>query len=528
MAKEKAPFKVLFSNDTTNIETCTSPYSPSEFDKHAKIGQPFTPQMLQGTVDETANTGIEAHMLQPGVGWVPWWNSKAYPYEQHVKFLKERFGMEPSASGFAVYMAGGGDMVKVFVERCREKGLSPFVSFRLNDSHGHEFVNAPREELLGFLWHVMTPIHVNHPQWRLGEDLTNWNNRVLNWAIPEVRELKFKFIEEIIEQYDIDGFELDFMRHNNFFKQDETTAPQRLFIMSEFIKKVRATLDKTAKDGRHRWLCVRIPCHISGHESLGIDVKAFAEAGVDMFNICSSFFTEQQSDIGAISKFAPDKAVYLESTSAASFGESLGPYDQSFRRMTDRMFYTLAHLVYSRGGSGVSAFNFVYYRPHHGNPRIGPFNEPPFHIFEHAGNPGWLSKQPQHYFIGISWSPYDKKNRLPKTFAAGESAALELDMAPPEGGWKKGGRFRIQSEASLEGTQWRARLNSRVLAKTQDISEPYESPYTNCLGTPQTLMAWIVEPGMLIDGVNNIEVTMLSGGSEDNEAKLVFLDFGIE
>ncbi|MCL2814332.1 MAG: hypothetical protein FWD23_07010 [Oscillospiraceae bacterium] len=525
MIKNKAPFKVIFSNDTTNIETCTSPYSPYEFEKNPKTAQPFTPEMLEGTVDETVGTGIEVHLLQPGVGWVPWWNSKAYPYQEHVKFLKERFGMDPSQSGFAQYMANGGDIVKVFVDRCREKGIVPFVSFRLNDSHGHEYVNAPREELRGFLWHCLTPIHVNHPEWRLGEDLTDWNNRVLNWTIPEVRKLKFKFIEEIIEQYDIDGFELDFMRHNNFFKQDETTSEQRLAIMSGFVRQVRETLDRTAKDGHHKWLCVRIPCHLSGHDSLGIDIKTYADAGVDMFNLCSSFFTEQQSDMQEIVRIVPDKAVYLESTSAAAFGESLGPYDQSFWRMTDNQYYTLAHLVYSRGGSGVSAFNFVYYRPHHGNPDIGPFNEPPFHVFNHAGDPDWLAKQPQHYFLGVNWSPYNKKTQLTQTLAAGQSVTFALDMAPPTGGWKKGGRFRIQAAANLDGTQWKVTLNGTELTQTQDCSEPYETPYTNCLGSPQTLRAWVVKPETLIDGDNKVEVAMLSGGGE---TKLVFLDFGIE
>ena len=521
----KAPFKVIYSNDTCNIETCTSPYSPREFSRQDNPGQPFTPEMLEGTVDETVGTGVEVHMLQPGVGWVPWWNSKAYPYQEHVRFLKERFGMEPSSSGFAVYMAGGGDMVKVFVDRCREKGLAPFISFRLNDSHGHEYVNAPREELPGWLWHVMTPIHVDHPEWRLGQDLTDWGGRVLNWMIPEVRELKYSFIEELIEQYDIDGFELDFMRHNNYFRQDETTSVQRLSIMSGFVRRVREALDRTARPGQHRWLCVRIPCHTAGYDCLGIDIKTFADAGVDMFNLCSYFFTEQQSDIGIVSKMVPGKGVYLESTCAAAFGKSLGPYDQSFWRMTDNQFYTLAHLVYSRGGAGISAFNFVYYRPHHGNPDIGPFNEPPFHVYSHAGDPEWLAKQPQHYFLGSNFNPYNKKTAIPQTLTAERSAVFTLDMAPPAGGWKKGGRFRIQSEAGLDGTSWSAVLNGTDLAPTPDCSEPYETPYTNCLGTPQTLRAWAVEPGMLADGDNTIEVKMTSG---EKEVKLVFIDFGVE
>ena len=54
MKKEKAPFKVLFNNDTTNIMTCTSPYH--------KKGEQFREDMLDGTVDETAGTGVEVHL----------------------------------------------------------------------------------------------------------------------------------------------------------------------------------------------------------------------------------------------------------------------------------------------------------------------------------------------------------------------------------------------------------------------------------------------------------------------------------
>ena len=56
----KAPFRVLYSNDTTNILSCTSPWH--------KKGEAFRPEMLEATVDEVAGTGVDAHLLQPGVG----------------------------------------------------------------------------------------------------------------------------------------------------------------------------------------------------------------------------------------------------------------------------------------------------------------------------------------------------------------------------------------------------------------------------------------------------------------------------
>lgn len=83
--RQKAPFKVLFSNDMTNIEICVSPYH--------KKGELFRPEMLEATVDETAGTGVEVHMLQPGLGWVPLWKSKAYPLDEHCRWLQQTYGL---------------------------------------------------------------------------------------------------------------------------------------------------------------------------------------------------------------------------------------------------------------------------------------------------------------------------------------------------------------------------------------------------------------------------------------------------
>ena len=65
--RSKPPYRVLYSNDTTNILSCVSPWH--------RAGAPFRPEMLEATVDEVAGLGVDAHLLQPGLGWVPWWQS---------------------------------------------------------------------------------------------------------------------------------------------------------------------------------------------------------------------------------------------------------------------------------------------------------------------------------------------------------------------------------------------------------------------------------------------------------------------
>ena len=440
--------------------------------------------------------------------------------------MKERTGMEPSADAFAGYMAAGGDMVEVFTRRCREHGVVPFVSFRLNDSHGHEFLGYERKDIPSVAWHCFSPVHVNHPEWRLGADLNDWNNRVLNWAIPEVVAHKLAFIEEIIEQYDLDGFELDFMRHCKFFRDDDPCPAERLRIMLGFVGKVRAALDRReAQDRRHRRLCVRIPVFLATHEELGIDVAEFAKTGVEMFNLSYYYFTGQQGDFAVLRRQAPAAAFYVEMchcTSVQSIPNVPAGFDNfGFRHTTPNQYYTTAHLAYARGLQGVSTFNFVYYREH-GVGERGPFHEPPFEIHRGCADPAFVARQPQHYFIGETWW-WIGKGRFPlnRQFKPGEPTTFQLEMAPPAGGWRLDGRLRIQSPEELGATRWRAVMNGVELTETDDRSEPYANPYSPLLGTPEQHRAWIVPANLCKDGINTIEITLVDGGKP---VPIVFLD----
>ena len=508
MKRRKPPFRVLFSNDTTNIETCVSPY-------HQR-GEPFRPEMLEATVDETAGIGVQVHVLQPGLGWVPWWKSAVYP--DHYPWFAQTYQAE--VDGFGQYMLQGGDMVDVFVKRCRLRKLMPFISLRLNDGHGKEWVDVgPGDNIPSWAGHALSRFYREYPVYRIGPDLDDWDQRVHNWAIPEVRAHKFAYIEELCENYDLDGFELDFMRHSSFFQVDKTTSKGRAQIMTGFVAQVRSLLDRTAKPGQHRWLCVRVPCYLAAYDGLGLDLPAMVEAGVDMVNLSAHYFTEQQTDLPTICQMVSDAAngraaVYLEMTHCAAIGRRMTKrgYDNfGFRRTTDEQFYTTAHLAYARGADGVSAFNFVYYREH-GTPGRGPFNEPPFHVFSRLGDRDWLARQPQHYILGNVWDrPHVPDRQLPKKMIPGQTATFTLDMAPPAGGWGTDGKLRIQGEASLGPGQWAAQVSGIDLEPSDDISEPYSNPYPPCLGTPEQMRAWVVPVHLMRDGANTIRISLAAG-----------------
>jgi len=489
-----------------NIGSCTSPYH--------KKGEPFRPEMLEATVDETV--GVDVHMLQPG-GFccVPCWKSNVYP--DHFQWWMKTYGQKPGPYG--LYMLEGGDMVAVFVKRCRQRGLTPFVSLRLNDAHGKEWVDAKAiSEVEGKLsptdiqflrswWDlVVSRFYKEHPEYRIGPDLKNWNQRVLNWAIPEVRQRRFGFIEEICQQYDIDGFELDFMRRPSYFRPGETTSQQRAKIMTEFVACVRKVLDRTAKPGQHRWLCARVPSKLAEHDRLGIDLRSMVDAGLDMVNLSTYYYTRQDHDLARIRPLLPDVAIYLEMCHCTMEDPPFGPgYDNyQIRRTTDHQFYTTAHVAYRRGADGVSLFNFVYFREH-GPPGRGPFNEPPFHVLKHLGQPEWLGRQPQWYFLANS-------TPLPRRFDQGQTLTFTLDMAPTEH-QRADGLFRLMTAGDSMGCRWTVKVNGTELEKTQFVRKPLDHPYEAGLGRPNQYACFKCPRALAKAGPNRIQITLVEGAS---------------
>ena len=128
--RPQAPYKNIYSNDTTNIGTCTSPY-------HKRFG-PAGKEQVRATVLEVKGQ-VDAHFIQLAHGQVPWYKSRRYPYSEHMKWWSEYFDVPmdkfSELGDLQAYVRDGGDILADFIEACREVGQSPFVSLRLNDVH---------------------------------------------------------------------------------------------------------------------------------------------------------------------------------------------------------------------------------------------------------------------------------------------------------------------------------------------------------------------------------------------------------
>lgn len=491
----KAPFRLLYSNDTTNIVSCISPYHPPR--------GPFTDDRLRASIDEAASADV--HLLQPGMGEIPWWKSKVYPAETHYRSYQQRYGLPLDT--FGKYMLAGGDMVQTFTEHCRKRHITPFISIRLNDAHGLEAVGKGN----GAAMHTVSRFYEEHyREYRLGPNQESAWHHVLNWAIPEVREHKFALLRELCENYDLGGLELDFLRHPAYFRVAETTRDQRRRIMTEFVARVRQALDRAAP-ARRRWLCVRVPAMLEAHDALGLDLAELVRAGVDMVNLSGYYYTVQQTDLPKVRQLLPHTALYLEMTHTTLAGKAAGKYDSfPFQRTTPEQFYTTAHLAYQQGADGMSLFNFAYYREH-GTAGRGPFNEPPFEVLPHLADRPWLARQSQWYLLAGSMpKPLAPHCPLPKTLKPGASAQFALQLAPTEH-QRRGGLLRLMATQKMQRCVWQVECNGIAMPPAAFVRKPIDHPYEAILGAPEQYATFHCPRSAVRPGPNIISVKLLQG-----------------
>lgn len=483
---EKAPFKVLYSNDFTNLGI-VSPY-------HRK-GSAFERGDLRESVLETKGAGV--HMLQPAHGQVPWWPSEIYPLATHHAWWAEHYGVPVEEQRIPAQhreIMAGWDPFADYLSACREVGQRAFVSMRLNDTHHLQHAADARCQA-GY--HSISRFYVEHPEYRL-----KGLGSGLDWGRPEVREAMFGYIEEICKAYDLDGFELDFMRFPNFFRDDHP-LDDRVRIITGFVSRVSGVLGNRRPGKRKRWLGARVPGRLEQMGEVGICLPKMVDAGVDMVNLSASFFTGPYHDVRAVRGLLPDAAIYVEmchTTLTGSVVDAKGGDNFTFLRTTDQQYYTAAHMAYEQGADGVSLFNFVYTREHGSNTAVrGPWHEPPFHILPHLGDRVWLARQPQWYVLANTWGAKPFPSRVEPT----EPLVCRLDMAPGSS-HVADGVLRLLSKGTEPMGTWTVLLNGDVLPELPVVSKPLPHPYDANLNLSGTYLCFELPRRVVRRGANHL------------------------
>ncbi len=167
----------------------------------------------------------------------------------------------------AVYRQGIDYPARV-VARCRARGMSPWISLRMNDCHCND---VPEHAFHGGFWK-------KNPQLRR-QNCSGYFATCLDYAKVEVRDFFEALAAESLARWDIDGLELDFMREPYLFSAGKEAEGRQ--ILTAWLRGIRArTTAAAAARGHPVRLGVRVPSRPEVAFAMGLDAIGWAKEGL--------------------------------------------------------------------------------------------------------------------------------------------------------------------------------------------------------------------------------------------------------
>lgn len=291
-------------------------------------GQPLTAADIQAYVDVLADAGVDT-LLMNAADKLAYYPSKAVPTildgyrrDDRAFFYGHILGWEMTARQIEAYLAdavhlqnGYLDLVEAGIDwlaevaaACRRRGISPWVSIRMNDMHGAtryipgSYMNCalykdPAMRLRGTSFNPEAP------------PSNTWQG--FNYAQLAVRDYMMAILRDVVENYDFEGLELDWMRWP--LCCEPNPAQETIDTVTAWHAGVRRLTERqAAKTGKPYPLGVKYGGTLDQMRGIGLDLRAMARAGViDFVSPSNSWQTSWDIPLDALrEEFGPRVAVF--------------------------------------------------------------------------------------------------------------------------------------------------------------------------------------------------------------------------
>ena len=355
-------------------------------DPLSRMPWPPTPEgLLSGSIEPIEGSGIDvyAYGIYHAGGCTH--DSKVYQkIGDNIAVMYEASGLQ-MYEGVKRLAEQGYDPLQIMCEGAHAVGKDFFLRMRMNDLHDRVGQYIKRGEAptkrpkTGWLepYYYTPQWRKEHPEWLIGDPDTSapqftfesFEAGAPNYLHAPVREIMFGLASEAVCNYDIDGFEIDFIRFPYLFPW--ATAWAHRHVMTAFIRKLREMIDEQARQrGRPIIFSARVPDTVELSLRMGLDLETwFAEGLLDMCVISGGYaaFTTPWADIVSLAR-------KHELTTLACF-RPLGGW--GWRRTEQgiqaepTIQQQLEHIraatyrAYQAGVTGVELWNQFYEMPHY-------------------------------------------------------------------------------------------------------------------------------------------------------------------
>ncbi|MCA9411934.1 MAG: family 10 glycosylhydrolase [Candidatus Omnitrophica bacterium] len=320
----------------------------------------MTTKTLDKLVDDLAGTHVTTYIIcccaknanYPSEAWSVYGDGFDPNLDNTQPFFGDvdpagRDGLRRWAHNLQKMTAEGIDTNAYMIERSRKKGISPWISIRMNDAH-----DAPLKE---------SPLHsrffMDHPEFRRKTGSVGaWTDVCLDYGRPEVRAHAMALIEEVCSRYDMDGLELDWNRFPLHLKEGEEDLYRD--VLTEWMGEVHEVV-KSAEDkwGHPIHLVARVSARPEVAYGIGLDAVEWARKGFIDHLIVAPFW--------ATTDFNIPVEKWIENLQGTGVGVTAGlearvqpyPGGPSLPNTPDRR-RGAALAMLSRGSQGIYLFNY--------------------------------------------------------------------------------------------------------------------------------------------------------------------------
>jgi len=323
----------------------------------------------------TAQAGVTAADLKAkvvdgyaGTGGALWWSTgdhEVYLYETEIGeiFGADSDALDPTSPSFVhsatpgiesqlaanlrQLIADSGGPLTALSDLCRDAGIPFFPRVRVN-SH---YVIDPAHPGYGSFRRENPELLIGRPGEIFPENSVQWGIRSgLDFAHAAVRDHVYRIACETFERFDVDGVELDFMRHSAFFRMEESLA--NAYLMTDLVARIKARLNEvSAKRGKRLQLAVRVPPTLADSKRIGLDVAHWIRAGLVDIAVVGGGFISFETPVDEFVRAAADTPCLIYGCIEAT------------RHMDRHFLRALALRWLTDGADGIYLYNFFSMAP---------------------------------------------------------------------------------------------------------------------------------------------------------------------
>lgn len=448
------------------------------------------------------------HMLNTQADTLFYCTTQSFNYFSHNTKVGDVFLNRegPFANNnMAALIKRGTDPLAIAVEFAHANGIEAIWTLRMNDIHD------------AFTPQLWPPWKTDHPDALLGK-AEDWGanqpgSQARWWAgvdfnREDVRKRTVELIEEVARNYEVDGIDLDWLRHPIHFPETirgQPSSEKSIGLLTDLVRDIRAMLGRVERDrGKVILLATRAPVTIELGRYMGTDIQKWVKEGLVDFVTLGGGYVPFSMPTAEVASICHQYGVPVYPCVSASGMSRRAPFGKGQLYGIEGWRATAAN-AFAQGADGISLFNLF---PSPGN---DAHNELVRQAFSELGDPATLAGKDKLFVLDneAHMTTHGYVNHivphaecLPKAVEAGKTTTVTVRVSDVPPAVKGAVHLRIQLENE---SQVAVQLNGHPidLERSSELEKHFG-------------MAWMAGPvsqEILRDGENRVAVQLPEGAA---------------